>query len=107
MLCKGGKLLSEHDNFELRRSLVSLQCMSSSSGRTGTLQQYYNSQEFMFMSDCFFSLRVFFSSLPAGPVSVREDVNDDDDDEEEGVQVSGCSGPFPGLSQLYPASIKR
>lgn len=49
----------------------------------------------------------FFSSLPADPLRVREDVNDDDDDKEEGVEVSGCGGSSSGLSQLHAPSIKR
>lgn len=39
----------------------------------------------------------FFPSLPAGPLRVREDVNDDDDDKEE-EGVSGRHGPASGLS---------
>ncbi len=106
MLCKGGKLLSKRGNFLLRRSLVSSQPVSLSSGRKETLQQHDNSELFIFMADVLFSFRFFFSSLPAGPVRVRKDVNDDDDDEEEEGD-SGCCGPASGLSQLRSSSIKR
>lgn len=52
-----------------------------------------------------FHIPRFLSSLPAGPVRVREDVNDDDDDEEERVKVSGCGGTSSGLRQLYPPPL--
>lgn len=72
----------------------------------GTSHQH--SQEEFSLNDVVVFFQVFFSSsLPAGPVRVREDVNDDDDDEEEGVKVSGCGRSSSGLSQLYLSSVKR
>ena len=51
--------------------------------------------------------RFFVSSLPAGPVRVREDVDDDDDDEEEeGIQDPGGGGSSGGRGQRCRASNK-